>query len=78
MPWNEVPGKFEAGQLHSGSSSGPKVKNRDQMIAIMRSEKRAAHEKPEYRAAMSKKLHTPQLPSDTHRTLPNDPKRTYR
>jgi hypothetical protein len=33
--------KFKHGQLHSGSKSGPKVKSRDQAIAIMMSEKRA-------------------------------------
>lgn len=33
---------FKAGKLHSGSKSGPKVKNRKQAIAIMLSEKRAA------------------------------------
>lgn len=42
MPWDEVMGKFKSGELHSGSKSGPKVKNRKQAIAIMLSEKRAA------------------------------------
>jgi hypothetical protein len=32
--------KFGRGQLHSGSKSGPLVKNRKQAIAIMLSEKR--------------------------------------
>jgi Family of unknown function (DUF6496) len=41
MPSSEVMGKFKRKQLHSGSKSGPKVKNRKQAIAIMMSEKRA-------------------------------------
>lgn len=41
MPSSEVMHKFGAGQLHSGSASGPTVKNRRQAIAIMLSEKRA-------------------------------------
>lgn len=49
MPWNEVMHKFKKGKLHSGSSSGPTVKNRKQAIAIMLSEKRQAAHKPEYR-----------------------------
>jgi len=32
--------KFKHGQLHSGSKSGPKVKNRKQALAILMSEKR--------------------------------------
>lgn len=52
MPWNEVPGKFRAGTLHSGSPSGPRVTSRAQATAIMLSEKRAAmHGKNEYAAA---------------------------
>ena len=52
MPWNEVPHKWKTGNLHSGSKSGPKVKNRDQMVAIMMSEKRAAEGgKQEYQKA---------------------------
>jgi hypothetical protein len=39
MPWQEVMHKFGKGELHSGSKSGPKVKNRKQAIAIMLSEK---------------------------------------
>ncbi len=31
---------FKKGKLHSGSKTGPKVKNRKQAIAIMLSEKR--------------------------------------
>lgn len=41
MPSSEVMSKYKAGQLHSGSKSGPTVKNRAQAIAIMLSEKRA-------------------------------------
>ena len=40
MPSNEVMHKFKHGNLHSGSKSGPKVKNRKQAIAIMMSERR--------------------------------------
>jgi hypothetical protein len=50
MPFDEVMHKFKSGKLHSGSSSGPKVKNRKQAIAIMLSEKRASKTKPEYRS----------------------------
>lgn len=39
MPWQEVMHKFKAGELHSGSKKGPKVKDRKQAIAIMMSEK---------------------------------------
>ena len=42
MPWDQVMHKFKHGELNSGSSSGPKVKNRKQAIAIMLSEKRKA------------------------------------
>lgn len=42
MPWNMVAKKWKSGKLHSGSKHGPIVKNRDQMIAIMLSEKREA------------------------------------
>jgi hypothetical protein len=48
MPWNEVMHKWKAGTLKSGSG-GP-VKDRQQAIAIMLSEKRKAGSKPEYRA----------------------------
>ena len=40
MPSSKVMSKFKHGKLHSGSKSGPKVKNRSQAIAIMLSEKR--------------------------------------
>lgn len=44
MPSSEVMGKYKAGNLHSGSKSGPVVKNRKQAIAIMLSEKRNEEE----------------------------------
>jgi hypothetical protein len=44
MPYDQVMHKFKHGMLHSGSKSGPKVKNRSQAIAIMLSEKRKASE----------------------------------
>lgn len=44
MPSSEVFHKFKAGKLHSGSASGPLVKNRRQAIAIDLSEKRAEDE----------------------------------
>lgn len=51
MPWNEVMGKAKRGELHSGSSSGPKVTSHKQAVAIMLSEKRkAASGKTEYKA----------------------------
>jgi hypothetical protein len=40
MPWEAVMGKYKRGELHSGGKSGPRVKSRDQAIAIMLSEKR--------------------------------------
>ena len=43
MPYTEVMHKWKAGELHSGSKSGPKVKNQKQAVAIMLSEKRAAN-----------------------------------
>ena len=42
MPYNQVMSKFKSGKLHSGSKNGPKVKSRDQALAIMLSEKRKA------------------------------------
>jgi len=42
MPYTEVMHKYKAGDLHSGSKSGPRVKDRKQAVAIMLSEKRAA------------------------------------
>ena len=41
MPAKDVMHKWRTGKLHSGSKTGPKVKNRRQAIAIMLSEKRA-------------------------------------
>ena len=49
MPYSEVMGKWKAGDLHSGSKSGPKVGSQKQAVAIMLSEKAAAKSKPEYR-----------------------------
>lgn len=40
MPSNEVMSKFKHGALHSGSKSGPVVKNRKQAEAILMSEQR--------------------------------------
>ena len=40
MPSREVLGKYKRGELHSGSKSGPVVKDRAQAVAIMLSEKR--------------------------------------
>jgi len=42
MPYDQVMHKFKKGMLHSGSSKGPKVKNRKQAIAIMMHEKKEA------------------------------------
>lgn len=42
MPYDEVMHKWGQGSLHSGSPSGPLVRNRKQAIAIMLSEKRKA------------------------------------
>lgn len=51
MPYDEVMHKWKHGQLHSGSKSGPTVKNRKQAIAIMLDEKRkAAGGKEEYKS----------------------------
>lgn len=46
MPYQEVMHKFKHGQLHSGSKSGPQVKNRKQAIAIMLSEKKSGEGEP--------------------------------
>jgi Family of unknown function (DUF6496) len=40
MPSKDVMKKYGEGKLHSGSKSGPKVKNQKQAVAIMLSEKR--------------------------------------
>lgn len=42
MPWTQAFSKFKKGALHSGSKSGPVVRNRKQAIAIALSEKRQA------------------------------------
>lgn len=47
MPWDAVMPKYARGELRS--SSGQKVTDRKQALAIMFSEKRAARHKPEYR-----------------------------
>jgi hypothetical protein len=53
MPFDQVMHKFKHGNLHSGSKSGPKVKNRKQAVAIMLSEKKAAGAgKSEYKGKM--------------------------
>jgi hypothetical protein len=52
MPWNKVMSKFKQGSLSSGSSAGPKVKNRKQAVAIMLSEKKKAKTNPEYAATI--------------------------
>jgi Family of unknown function (DUF6496) len=52
MPFDEVLHKWAAGELHSGSKTGPKVTSQRQAIAIMESEKRKAKEgKSEYAAS---------------------------
>lgn len=56
MPSSEVMHKFKAGNLHSGSKKGKKVRNRKQAIAIMMSEKRnEAKHGGKYKHAKSKK-----------------------
>ena len=40
MPWQEVMHKFKHGTLHSGSKKGPKVRSREQAMAILSSEKK--------------------------------------
>lgn len=48
MPWDQVLPKFKAGKLYS--SSGRKVTNPKQAVAIQYSEKGEARKKPEYRS----------------------------
>lgn len=50
MPKNMsgVMDEFKQGELHSGSSSGPVVKNRKQAIAIGLSEQRQMGKKPKH------------------------------
>lgn len=58
MPFDEVMGKFKAGNLHSGSKKGPKVTSKDQAIAIMLHEKAEAEGgKEEYKSKKGKKDH---------------------
>lgn len=53
MPWDKVMTKWKHGGLHSGSKSGPTVKNQSQAVAIMLSEKRAASKgKKEYKPGL--------------------------
>jgi hypothetical protein len=55
MPYDEVLSKFSRGKLHSGSKQGPKVKNRNQALAIMMSEKREGEKgKKEYKSKNKK------------------------
>ena len=57
MPWTAVLKKFKTGELHSGSKSGPKVTSKNQAVAIMESEKRAAASgKSEYKSPALKGL----------------------
>ncbi len=60
MPFTEVMSKFKRGQLHSGAKKGPKVTDRQQAIAIMLSEKRAAGRgKREYQSGKHAKKRAP-------------------
>lgn len=50
MPFPNVMPQFKAGTLHSGSKTGPLVKNRKQAVAILLSEKKKAMQGiPEYK-----------------------------
>lgn len=42
MPYTNVMPQWKAGDLHSGSKQGPKVKSQAQAVAIMLDEKRKA------------------------------------
>jgi hypothetical protein len=54
VPWNEVLHKWKTGKLYSGGNGKP-VKNQDQAVAIMLSEKRAAQSgKKEYQPKKGK------------------------
>lgn len=59
MPYDEVMGKWKAGELRSGNKfSGPRVHSQKQAIAIMLSEKRKAQEgKTEYQSSGTQKEH---------------------
>lgn len=55
MPYDEVMSKYKSGKLRS--SSGGKVTNQKQAVAIMESEKRAAESgKEEYKPSGAMKL----------------------
>ena len=49
MPYTNVMHEWNAGDLHSGSKTGPPVKSQKQAVAIMLSEKRESKKNPEYR-----------------------------
>lgn len=72
MPFTEVLGKFKRGELHSGSSGGPKVKDRKQAVAIMLSEKRKAQSgKTEYQPKGSgKRDQKKKIPSRGFASIP--------
>lgn len=62
MPYDEVMSKWKTGKLHSGSDSGPVVKDQKQAVAIMLSEKRkAAAGKKEYKPKINKSFGGPPL-----------------
>lgn len=54
MPWDKVMSKFKRGSLKS--SSGGKVTNRKQAIAIMLSEKARAASNSDYASKAAKKM----------------------
>jgi hypothetical protein len=57
LPYNQVLEKWAAGELHSGSKTGPKVKSHAQAVAIMLSEKKKAKAgNSEYAATGADKL----------------------
>ena len=49
--------EWKSGQLHSGSSTGPVVKNQKQAVAIALSEQRQLHPALQERARMVKEAH---------------------
>lgn len=49
--------EFKNGQLHSGSSNGPKVTSRPQAVAIALSEQRQMHPKMQAHGQMVKEAH---------------------
>lgn len=58
LPWDQVMSKWKAGDLHSGSKKGPAVKDQDQAVAIMLSEKRKAQGgKKEYQSKPASQKH---------------------